>query len=273
MFYWAHWISSQQNAFVNQDVLYVAMTRFNVAMDAGHGVNILGGRTDKDWSSRRVEVFRRFCLPPMLKQIIKPQAWVILFDKDLTPSVAELFEELLDHDWIIPMLFGDDWARRYVKETREVFQRRFGHLEPKYVCCTRLDSDDSLNVRFHAVADAVISRLCKNWTAETSVCINFPFGALQYGDSLMIRLREKHFLALVEPFGTFRTPYQTAHTRLDQIGPVVDVFTEQPMYIYQRHGQNISGEAKYVTRHERFAEPERVVRYFGFQEMPRLPQT
>jgi hypothetical protein len=254
-----------RSSFVNRDVLFAAMTRFNVPMGMVPGASEIRASPDfEQWTIRRIALFRRLCLTPMLAQRIRPQAWVLLFDKDVTPPIAGLLDELLEHDWIVPLLFGDDWGRRVARETREVFRDRFGTDRYQYVCCTRLDNDDSLNLAYHQAADAVISRVRKGWAPESSTCIDFPFGAIGYGDSLMIRLKEKSYFALVDPFDKFRTPYFCSHTTIDQYMPVVSVHTEQPMFIFQRHEDTVSGGHGHPV-FEEFANPERVLGYFGLQ--------
>lgn len=264
MFCWVRNVE-RRTTFRNEDVLFITMTRFDVVMPSTPGAAALRseGRLEP-WTAERVEIFRRTCLPSMLQQQPRPHAWIILFDKRVTPPVAQLLEELLDHDWIIPMLFGDDWAKHYADETRDVLRRRFGHRQPRFLACTRLDSDDAIHRSFHGVTDLAISKLRKTWTADTSLCLNYPYGVMWCGDMPRIRLKEKQFFALVEPFDSFRTPYRWAHTKIDQHVPVLDVFTEQPMWVYHAHHQNISGD-KSCEPFERFAEPERILAYFGLR--------
>jgi hypothetical protein len=255
----------RRGSFVNRDVLFAAMTRFNVPMGMVPGASEIRARPDfEQWTIRRIALFRQLCLIPMLKQRIRPHAWVLLFDKEVTPPIAELLDEILEHDWIIPLLFGDDWGRRAARETRQVFQDRFGMDRYQYVCCTRLDNDDSLNVAYHQAADAVISRVRRTWTPETSTCIDFPFGAVKHEDSLMIRLKERSYFAVVDPFDKFRTPYFCSHTRIGEHMPVVSVHTEQPMFIFQRHEDTVSGGHGHLV-FEEFGNPERVLGYFGLQ--------
>jgi hypothetical protein len=254
---------ANRTSFVSSDTLYIAMTRFNVRTPGGAEIRAQGAFAE--WTARRVEIFQRYCLTPMVKQRIKPHAWVILFDEDVTPPIAALLERLREHPWIVPLLLGDDWATRYAAETRKFLKNRFGDGDYELICCTRLDSDDSLNTRFHTAVDAAVTLLRDAWTSDASFCVNFPFGAMQHGDSLMIYIKEKHFFALVEPFGSFRGPYRFNHRKVDQYVPVVDVLTERPMFIYHGHDQNITGPFKRVSLDE-FADRQRVLRHFALGE-------
>ena len=264
----------ERSAFRNLDVAYITMTRFSVPMPKTPGaVEIRASGAFEEWLAKRVELFRDYCLAPMVQQSIRPHAWLILFGKDVTPPVADLLEELREHDWIVPLILGDDWTARVADETRSVVRSRFEGQDFKFICCARLDSDDSLNVGFHAVIDAALAKLRRSGTPDPSVCINLPFGAMRHQDSLMVCLRENHFFAVVEPFETFRGPYRFNHTKVGQFFPVINVFTEQPVFIFQRHDLTTSvlQTEEFYRSFEQFADPHRVLGHFGLQALMDAP--
>jgi hypothetical protein len=60
--------------------------------------------------------------------------------------------------------------------------------------------------------------------------------------------------------------------RVDEHFPVVDVFTEQPMYVFQRHDQNVSDKGEdFYRSFEEFAHPQRVLRHFGLDKSAGAP--
>jgi Putative rhamnosyl transferase len=268
VFFWLQSISAEQKAFVNGEILQVAMTRFNLPLAGTHFADAVARRGYEAWCAHRVDVFRAVCLPTMLKQQVKPQAWILLLNERSTPAVDRLVAELAAHEWIVPLPLGADWAERLPGESSRVLQERFGSIDPAYVCCTRLDNDDSVHRRYHAVLDAVIARLRKQAPLSVPLCLNFPYGVMQYEGRLLVRLKEKHFFGLVEAFDDFRTPYQVEHTKIDGIAPVLDVFTERPMWIHHRHGENASGDTRQASSFEEFANPARVLRNFGLTAVP-----
>jgi hypothetical protein len=258
------WVSRLEatDRFANRDVLYAAMTRFNVAMPATPGAAAIRERDEiESWTRRRITVFQDLCLRSMLHLRLKPHAWVILFDREINPPVAELIAALGQHDWIVPLYCGDDWVDQVADETRAVLRERFGRRF-SHVACTRLDSDDSLHTDFYAAVDLALTKLRQRQTLAGPLCIDFPFGVMPAGDRLMIQLKEKHVFVLVEPFDQLRTPYFCEHTRIDDHVPLRSVLTDRPMFVYQRHDANISGP---LTRAawDAFADRERVLGYFG----------
>lgn len=266
---------AKRTAFRNPDVLFVAMTRFDVPVPKMPRMVEVLARGEMDaWTEERAAIFRRWCLPPMLGQSVRPHAWVILFDEDVKPASAALVEELRAHDFIVPLFLGPNWKKHLAATTTAALDDRFGAGAFRYVCCTRLDSDDSLHAGFHAAVDEAVAIWRGEGDPEAPVVLNFPFGVMQHGGSLYVRHLENLFFAMLEGHGSFRGPYVGTHTKIHEVAPVVHVFTDQPAYAYHRHDQTLSGGTD-RPKFARIADPERVLRSFALvrQEapMPRRP--
>lgn len=251
-----------------KDVLPIVMTRFNVNRhDARMSQHLATDAAYSAWLTARIDAFRKYCLPSMLNQRLKPAVWIILFDKNIHPLISELLEDLLDHEWIVPFLVGDNWGNEVALETQGVIARRFRNRKLSLVSTVRLDSDDSLHQDFMAASDVAISRLRPDWDDEVKQCINFPYGALRIENGYYVCHLIRHFFTLVEPVRTAGTIYRYNHYKIHNVAHVTDVFTDEPMFMYHRHETNISSsEPGRGLTLMKIDERERLLWMFGLEQ-------
>ncbi len=260
---------ARNEAFESADVAFAAMTRFNLHGLAPATAPVRGDPDYEDWCARRAAAFRALCLPPMLIQWPRPHAWFLLFDTEVPSAVAALLDDLRTHEWIVPLFLPRDWARALATDVPAAVRQALAPTGAERVCWARLDSDDSLNARYFAALDVAITRVRQEGEPGPAWGIDFPYGAVSEGGNVAVYVAEKFSFALVEPLTACKTPYQRKHTEIDQAVPLVRVYTDQPMWLYQRHDANIGGFN--AARLERFADPNRILGLFGLSEPPSTP--
>lgn len=260
----------------NDDVAFIPVTRFNVRMDIPktnrwshlEGQNLAESPDYDTYWLRRLEIFERVCIPSVVNLTPRPDAWFIAFGDMESSYVQALLERLRAYPWIRPYLRGqggslDDGPLEML------LADRVQSLGKSFLCSTRFDSDDSLHQQFVGTLDTSIRRLREHGFVDEQRCLNFPFGLMQSAGELSVYLRRTNmFESVFEPLDRIEGPYQGGHDAIRERMPLVEVVTNQPMWIYHRHGDTL--EPGWVTARERLSltEPERYLPMFGLSSEP-----
>lgn len=220
------------------DTPLIAVTRMNLYNQAHPN------RATEHGDSEMLVLFKRFCLPAMLRQRLKPDAWYLLFDEDVRPAVAVLLKDLEQYPWIkpqiVPRSFGMNGYGRYVnRQIAKDFPVRAG-----LIAC-RVDSDDALNRSFLLGLEVAVERhLATTPKPERITFFNFTYGLINdRGETFRPFLNEcSQTLCSYTPFGDGNptTSCDVPHKNAGQYGPVIEITTEQPMWLYSLHDTNIS---------------------------------
>lgn len=120
--------------------LHFVITQFNLRNFPLSENNALEGW--KEWTRKRIALFREFCLPSLLNQSNRNFTWLIYFDSE-TPGEFSGFIESLKATGLINICYCngiEDFNSSYINEVRS-------RLSPgiKWVITTRTDNDDCLH--------------------------------------------------------------------------------------------------------------------------------
>lgn len=215
----------------------VVVTRFNLFDEQ------FASRANDEGDQERIDLFRAHCLPAMLKQRVTPDAWYVLFDEQVRPGVADLIKQLEKYPWIRPRLvprsYGMVGHRDYIREQLAV---NFPEREALIIC--RLDSDDTVSIQYFNALEAAIAAHLK--TADQPLpritFFNFLYGVVREDDRFRVFISERsQFSCSYVPFddGPIVTPCDFGHKSVARGGPVVEIATERPMWVYNIHDVNI----------------------------------
>jgi hypothetical protein len=230
-------------AFRNDDIAYVAVTRFNLVrhrrdQDPADPVE----QEDDEWCASRVDAFDVRCLPTLLGQRILPHAWFIVFHEVTPPSIVELLDRLRRWPWIVPLFATREQGFAHWGEVLTPGLRAFAsELGKSHVCSVRIDSDDSVHPLWFTMLDRVIEFRLANQDWEETFCINLANGVVREKERmLLMQTPRNQFQAVVEPAIEAKGPYRTMHSEIDRVMPVYEVLNSYPLWMYHRHGANLS---------------------------------
>jgi hypothetical protein len=198
----------------------------------------------KEWCINRCKIFKRICLPSILKQNSRPSGWFLIFDSRYLEETREALEAINNYDWIIPIIVN---GNEKVPTMRELFTDAIlKRLDPltEYVITVRLDNDDALSYLYcEAVEQYVQSVFCKKLKLE--FIISFPYG-VQWDDKEMTLLVKNNsaFLAYVESAELVRQKKAilvTAcnHSEVYKNRDVKTPITLFPMWLQYVHSENV----------------------------------
>jgi hypothetical protein len=172
----------------------------------------------------------------------RPHAWYILFGEIRPIYIQELLERLAHYPWIRPCGKPIDGA-----QGTEVIPGLLGSLgrtlDKGFVCTSRLDSDDSLHQQYYQVLDLAIKRLRESGFPDDPRCLSFPYGLAHDRGVLSVYIRRTMFWSIFEPVEGALGPQRGPHDAIREKMPVVEITTNQPMWIYQRH-DDVLGPAR-----------------------------
>jgi len=94
------------------------------------------------WTSKRIELFREYCLPSIINQTVKNFVWLLYFDADTPEELKKFINDLTSLPFInICYCKGiGDFDDNYI---REVKKRTMKSTE--WIITTRIDNDDCLH--------------------------------------------------------------------------------------------------------------------------------
>lgn len=199
---------------------HILVTRFNSPIGDGHP------SASDEWLSHRLQLFRKYALPAIRGQTIKPDRWLLLCHADSPSWFKEEFNDLLDGE-------GEAvWMHR--GPSGPVLSELCSPVPTPFLITTRMDNDDS-------VARDFIESIQREFRGQDLEAINFPSG-LQFCDGkLYSRIDPGNaFISVVENVEGRKpaTVFMETHNQLDLLAPVVQV-KSHPMWVQVVHDSNI----------------------------------
>ncbi len=204
----------------------------------------------KEWTRRRIVLFRDFCLPSLLNQTTSNFTWLIYFDSE-TPAEFNKFIESLKATGLINICYSngiEDFYSNYINEVRKRLSSGI-----KWVITTRTDNDDCLH------RDAV-KTIQENFTETHKFLISLSSGyTLNLNNRTM-----SHYFYPMSPFISLiedrdkeiRGVFEKGHTKWDPLRLFVlreirlEYFSKKarrsrfilktPLWIQTVHGDNVS---------------------------------
>jgi len=198
---------------VNSDTAaHILITRMNLT------------KPDPDWFRRRLEPFRKFCVPSIRAQVYPPTRWLLLFDKD-TPL-----------DFCDEVMQGVDGVRLPVESHAGILEIKAwirANISTPWVITTRLDSDDALHPQY-------LNDMQRGSQPKVEL-LDLPKGWMSYGDRVFTWGWHSAFVSLVERnndemYTVNEGPHQTLASRYPH-----RVLHRNRRWLYVLHVANLSG--------------------------------
>ncbi|WP_336056022.1 glycosyltransferase [Nitratireductor sp. CH_MIT9313-5] len=213
----------------------VVVSRFNIFSE------VYPHLATAEWDHKRAQAFKKYLLPSLTRQRIKPDAFYFLIDEDIRTPVSQLLEDLKHIPWVKPIVIPRSLGfTRFGKAVHTAIETEFPNRNG--LICVRVDSDDALNTHFFNTLEACIQdHILSIDTVPRISFIHFPYGLIK--DSETYRVYVEHQTAFISSYthgnGRVDTCCSYAHDRMSDAGPVLEIATEVPMWLYVRHGDNI----------------------------------
>ena len=119
------------------------------------------------WLCKRIELFKKYCLPSVLSQSNKNFKWLIFFDSNITPSLDVLLREISEYDFIEPIYVSE--YSDFQNGLSDFIKTRL-NFKTSYVLTSRLDNDDALHQNF---INHIQSNIEVN---DKDTVLHFPYG-------------------------------------------------------------------------------------------------
>ena len=210
---------------------HLLITRFNVP------VPWAPFQWDNAWLEKRIPLFEDFCFPSVRSQKNKNFKWLVFFDSQSPSFLKEYVREKQRYDSFIPVFV--DYFDRYL--LRPIVFRMLS-ADTEYLITTRLDNDDAISSDFVGIIQ-------DNFACQQLSFLNLPSGYWWHeGKIYQDRYPTNPFISLVERIRRseqrpIRTVYSGDHTRLDKVGPVVDIDCP-PAWLAVVHGSNLMNRSR-----------------------------
>jgi Putative rhamnosyl transferase len=203
-----------------------------------------------EWTRKRTELFKEYCLPSVINQSCKSFKWLLYFDADTPDELTEFLDILRSYSFIdICICKGiGDFNSNYTAEIK----RRSGE-SVKWIITTRIDNDDCL----HRDAVKIIQ---ENLVEKDGFLISLASGYLLniYDRTL------SHYFYPMSPFITLveanndniKGIFGKGHTKYDNLRLFIskEIWIEyfngkarmsrfilkKPLWIQTVHGENVS---------------------------------
>lgn len=149
------------------DIIHVVGTRFNVKHPDWDP------ELPPGWMENRIDLFNRYCLPSMRRQLGSDFCWVIFFDRKRSAKYSNFLDKLAEIAWI-EIAFVD-----CATEIDGYLCRNFSKTDHPFLT-SRLDNDDIVHPYFlREIQDTAIEYLSKIDTSSTAtknmtLAIDFP---------------------------------------------------------------------------------------------------
>ena len=252
------------------------ITRFNLPIYKSTKAGEVSS-TDEDYLAKRMDIFKKFCLPSVIQQSCQNFKWLVLFDKKTPVSIKEDISSIqARYSSFIPCFFAldnypevdADYVELYkdyssklttgeydsIENNPEEYVRMmvvpmfvrdciFSNLDgkPDFIITTRLDNDDALHKNFIEIIqrDAVKTGCFK--------LLDYVYGYrynLEKREVCRFKYPSGHFTTLIEPLGkTLFTSQYWVHNVVDKVVPVKHI-SREPLYVELIHETNVINSLK-----------------------------
>lgn len=204
------------------------LTRLAISPQADRDLTVRGDDRDTrfldpEWLALRGQLFTRYAVASMNRQLVVPDIWLIAVDERVVPHLNYLESHLPPYaEWVV---LGQD------ELFPEVVRQRISHF-PEDVLTIRLDSDDQLHPLF-------VARAAKY--SQPNFGINFPHGAQYFSatgilvhrwikSNPTVGFRARNTDMTVHDFGN--------HPNVGRTARMISIPTWNPMWVKGSHEAN-----------------------------------
>lgn len=205
-----------------------------------------------DWTRKRIEIFKEFCLGSVLNQSCKSFIWLLYFDED-TPEEFNYFINELESFSFINICYSkgiEDFNLNYIEEVKKRTEKSV-----KWILTTRIDNDDALHrdaikiiqeslVKKNGFLISLASGYMLNITERTLSHYYYPM-------SPFITLVEEHNNEIKGIFEKGHTKYETLRLFIfkeiwleyfNRKARMSRFILKKPLWIQTVHGENVSND-------------------------------
>lgn len=179
------------------------ITRFNVL--TGYAKD--NRRLTSEWLEERISLLEKYCAPSVMSQTDLGFRWLLFCDVDTPPEIIKKLQGVSDK--IEPVFISGELNQNSLNEALTTL---LDGQEVEYVSTTRLDSDDSLSIRFMEIVKS-------NLRAEHGTWYQFERGYQDVGGLLLkSKWVSNPFLTLVEKVDAgIKTGFSYNHANVEKI--------------------------------------------------------
>lgn len=142
------------------------ITRFNIRNEDWEKDKNCQKILDDTWLSKRISLFKEFCLPSVLHQSSKEFKWLIFFENKKDKQIDILIDLLKQYDFIEPIFING--YGHFLSSISQIVQQKLP-IKAKLVLTSRLDNDDALHKDY-------IKTLQRKIILEHNAVVYFPYG-------------------------------------------------------------------------------------------------
>lgn len=224
------------------------LTQFNLK-------NFPKGKLDDEkswinWTRDRIGIFKRYCLPSVLRQTTKSFTWILYFDEDTPQEFTPFLNELREIPFVkLAFCKGmDDFQENHMQAVRQLANK-----DMPYLLTSRMDNDDALH------QDA-IRTIQGHFRAKPGYLISLSSGYVLNPDDMIL----SHYFYPMSPFislveknnDRIKGIFQKGHTRWNELRLFAlkeiwhEYFTpgkrkayfevDRPLWMQVVHGDNVS---------------------------------
>ena len=207
---------------------HALLTRFNLPSGGSEAVI----RASKEWLTRRVALFERYCLPSVQAQTATNFGWVIYFDPESPDWLRERIEDWSAHGLVSPVFRASVTNAEMLSDIETNVGRTSSEL-----MTTNVDNDDALAIDF-------VERLQSAPRTPGRHAVYLARGLIYCGDRVYARRDPGNaFCSVREEWDGARMCWAEIHNRLSRAMPV-QVMEGAPAWLQVVHGTNVSNRVR-----------------------------
>ena len=237
-------------------IFQAVVTRFNMVLPSLHRSQYrIAESAMADWLAARTAIFETICLPSMLRQTRRPDAWLIGFDGLRKDAVTKMLDIMRPHPWIVPVWQTAPEGKHNGLEP--TFVRGLLPMlksEQTWTLTTRLDSDDALNLSHCQAVHRHARSVIDSRKVESEFWISFPRGVqLSKGDCRILRQENNAFLSRCVQVSRKDRPKEATvlarnHKQALRDSKCYLLSSERPMWLQYVHGTNLKNFVRTFVR-------------------------
>jgi hypothetical protein len=208
---------------------HILMTRFNVKSKPNNNTNSV----TPSWLNERVALFEKYCLSSINCQTIKPDVWIILFDKD-TPQETRIYADNWKNkfNFIVPV-----YLEYFDSSIAAILVNTYKNTDSEWLLTTRLDNDDALHPHFFEL-------LRNNVIKDQTEFLNIPQGLIAANGKFYRKSdRSNPFISYSESARNPSTVWIDQHHLLSRHAPIRQLNLRDG-WIQVIHGNNIANKIR-----------------------------
>lgn len=209
-----------------------------------------GGKPDKEWNEKRIQLFKEICLPSVIAQSNQNFDWRLFVDDRTENNIKDELRRILPANAKILRVNED---KRWFSE----YQIALNAQWYESVLTTQLDNDDAISPHYIELIQTTINRYITNkWNVEKVVLNSTRWLELDYntGEQRIYNWQmEDDFRRWVSPFfslyessAPFVGIYAEEHRNWSKTQyPIIDLNSQRPLYTRVVHWGNVSNQMEW----------------------------